>query len=169
MTRQQVTSSFWLVTKPMSNILAISGSCRPQAPVHNNNEEFPTYVSCSLLYVLSPVIAIKEYQLPIDEEKISARRFQRSGDLMAYAAKHLSAGVVTAPPLLSSDSARDLVNIQHDFLRCTRFYFAARFLDPRVDRIMHITRHCRLCRCCPVTHLPRNNVVCRPTSSRPRC
>jgi hypothetical protein len=98
----------------MRNTLAISGSCRPQAPVHNNDEE-STYVSCSLLYVLSPVIAITEYQLQTEEERISSRCFQRSGDLIAYAVKHLSADVVTAPPLLSSEFARNLVDIQPDF------------------------------------------------------
>jgi hypothetical protein len=132
MTFDAIAGSIELLTSHQTSEGYLGNLCPIQAPVHEENEEPPTYAFYSLSYSLLLVVAIKDYWLHTGDARMKTRCFQRLEHLMAYTAEHLSAGVVVAPPPLSSESGWDLSNQQADRLQCIGSHLAAQFSVPRV-------------------------------------
>lgn len=104
MTFDAIAGSIELLTSHQTSEGYLGNLCPIQAPVHEGNEEPPTYAFYSLSYALLLVVAIKDHWLHTGDVRTKTRCFQRLEHLMAYTAEHLSAGVVVAPPPLSSES-----------------------------------------------------------------
>ncbi|USP79386.1 hypothetical protein yc1106_06660 [Curvularia clavata] len=96
-----IAGSIELLTSHQTSEGYLGNLCPIQAPVHEEDEEPPTYAFYSLSYALLLVVAIKNYWLHTGDATIKTRCFQRLEHLMAYAARHLSAGIIAAPPPLS--------------------------------------------------------------------
>jgi hypothetical protein len=102
MTFEAIAGSIELLTSHQTSDGYLGNLCPIQAPVHDNEEEPPTYAFYSLAYALLLVVAIKDYWLHTGDEKTRSRCYQSLEKLMAYTEQHNSQGIVVAPPSLSS-------------------------------------------------------------------
>ncbi|KAF9693241.1 hypothetical protein EKO04_008613 [Ascochyta lentis] len=101
MSFEAIAGSIELLTSHQTSDGYLGNLCPIQAPVHDSNEEPPTYAFYSLSYALLLVVAIKDYWLHTGDEKTRSRCLKSLEKLMIYTEQHVSQGVVIAPPPLS--------------------------------------------------------------------
>ncbi|RAQ98717.1 bacterial alpha-L-rhamnosidase domain-containing protein [Stemphylium lycopersici] len=101
MTFEAIAGSIELLTSHQTSDGYLGNLCPIQAPIHDGDDEPPTYAFYSLSYALLLIVAIKDYWLHTGDERIRAQCLGPLKRLMAYTAKHVYEGVVVAPPPLS--------------------------------------------------------------------
>lgn len=100
---EAVAGSIELLTSHQTTEGYLGNLCPIQAPVHDCVEEPPTYAFYSLSYSLLLVVAIRDYWLHTGDENTRLKCYGALEKLMAFTNRHLSQGVVIAPPPLSSE------------------------------------------------------------------
>lgn len=103
MTFEAFAGSIELLTSHQTSDGYLGNLCPIQAPVHDSEEEPPTYAFYSLSYALLLVVAIKDYWMHTGDEKTLSKCYQALEKLMAYTEQLNSEGIVVAPPPLSSE------------------------------------------------------------------
>jgi hypothetical protein len=98
-----IAGSIELLTSHQTSDGYLGNLCPIQAPAHSSNEEPPTYAFYSLSYALLLVVAIKDYWLHTADERIRSRCISALEKLMSFTEKHMSQGIIVAPPPLSSE------------------------------------------------------------------
>ncbi|KAH7361160.1 Six-hairpin glycosidase-like protein [Pyrenochaeta sp. MPI-SDFR-AT-0127] len=97
-----IAGSIQLLTSHQTSDGFLGNLCPIQAPVHDGNEEPPTYAFYSLTYALLLVVAIKDYWMHTGDEQT---RLQCAGPLeklMSFTQRLINEeGVLSAPPPLS--------------------------------------------------------------------
>ncbi|KAH6629331.1 Six-hairpin glycosidase-like protein [Boeremia exigua] len=96
-----IAGSIKLLTSHQTKDGYLGNLCPIQAPVHDSNEEPPTYAFYSLSYALLLVVAIKDYWLHTGDERVRSQCLRPIGKLMTYIEGYVDQGVVVAPPPLS--------------------------------------------------------------------
>ncbi|KAL1651649.1 hypothetical protein SLS61_005311 [Didymella pomorum] len=98
---EAIAGSIELLTSHQTTEGYLGNLCPIQAPVHDGIEEPPTYAFYSLSYALLLVVAIRDYWLHTGDEKTRSTCYGALEKLMAYTDRHISQGIVIAPPHLS--------------------------------------------------------------------
>lgn len=104
---EAIAGSIELLTSHQTTEGYLGNLCPIQAPVHDGIEEPPTYAFYSLSYALLLVVAIRDYWLHTGDEKTRSTCYGALEKLMAYTDRHISQGIVIAPPHLSSKHLPD--------------------------------------------------------------
>lgn len=122
MSFEAIAGSIELLTSHQTSEGYLGNLCPIQAPVHDSNEEPPTYAFYSLTYALLLVVAIKDYWLHTSDEKTRLRCIKSLEKLMIYAEQHTSDGVIVAPPPLSSKSCLANGSSRANASKCIGFH-----------------------------------------------
>lgn len=97
-----IAGSIELLTSHQTKDGYLGNLCPIQAPVHDSDEEPPTYAFYSLSYALLLVVTIKDYWLHSGDQNARTRCLQPILKLMTFTQGFLDQGIVVAPPPLSS-------------------------------------------------------------------
>lgn len=99
---EAIAGSIELLTSHQTTEGYLGNLCPIQAPVHDGAEEPPTYAFYSLSYALLLVVAVRDYWLHTGDEETRSKCYGALKKLMVYTERHISQGVIIAPPPLSS-------------------------------------------------------------------
>lgn len=98
-----VAGSIQLLTSHQTSDGFLGNLCPIQAPVHDGNDEPPTYAFYSLTYALLLVVAIKDYWMHTGDDELRLQCMGALERLMSFTERFTNdEGVLAAPPPLSS-------------------------------------------------------------------
>jgi hypothetical protein len=98
-----VAGSIKLLTSHHTKDGYLGNLCPIQAPLHDSNEEPPTYAFYSLTYALLLIVAIKDYWLHSGDDSLVNEKYERLRQLMLFTSRFITdLGLIEAPPSLSS-------------------------------------------------------------------
>lgn len=101
---EAIAGSIELLTSHQTSAGYLGNLCPIQAPLHDGEDDPPTYAFYSLTYALLLVVSIKDYWMHSGDEKTRSKCFGALDRLMSFAERFIDdSGVLSAPPPLSSE------------------------------------------------------------------